>query len=326
MKDVPCPMCGATRQKFLETLKVSDIVKLYKKEFDYDCSYLFDVIGIKGGGKDNIIYYECLNCGLYHFHPIITADEGLYKKLQSLHVWYYPDEKEEYKIAQQFLLNRIKTPINLLEVGSGKGAFKSYLKQDNCYVGLEFSIEAICLAKKNNIVLFPEMIEKHSRNHPNSYDIVCSFQVLEHVANPKSFIESCLIALKPNGILIIAVPSEESFMRTEVNNAYNMPPHHVTRYSDITLKNIASLFNIELLSIEHEIIPDHHLFNATFSKLQRLFLKLQILDLSLKRIWIGYLCKIIIKLMRIIKVLRIINKKTDNGHTAVAFYKKLMEH
>lgn len=307
MEIVHCPICESTHQKLLETLNVSDVVALYKKLLGKD-------IVFNGLCGEFLQYYECKDCSLRHFSPIVPADENLYELLQKF-PWYYLDAKEEYKIVQQFLSDLIKTNINLLEVGAGKGAFRSYLKHDDHYVGLEFSKEAIRLGKENNVILYPEMIEEYSIKNPNCYDVVCSFQVLEHVANPKSFIESCLMALKPEGILIIAVPSEDSFMKNVVNHALNMPPHHCTRYSDEMLKNIGKLFNLELLSIKHEPMSDEKLYLATLYWLQSKLLKPKVLDLTLKRRIVGFLCRGFVKVFKI-------RKRKQNNHTVLAFYKK----
>ncbi len=306
MENVRCPMCGATHQRLLETIKSSDIVALYLKTFGKDFSYL-----LKG---ESIKYYECLNCSLRHFYPMVLGDESLYELLQQIPN-YYSDTKEEYSIAQQFLLGLTTANISVLEVGAGKGAFRAYLKPNDRYVGLEFSQEAIRLAAENSVVLHPEMVEEYALKHPNSYDVVCSFQVLEHVANPRSFVESCVLALKPNGILIVAVPSEDGFIKNAINNALNMPPHHCTRYSDKMLKNVAILFNLELLSIEHELMSDENLYSATHTWLQSRMLRPRVIDVSLTRRVVGFFCG------GFMKVFRFRNRKQHN-HTVVAFYKK----
>jgi hypothetical protein len=37
-----------------------------------------------------------------------------------------------------------------------------------------------------------------------------------------------------------------------------MPPHHVTRWSDTSLINVAKLFNLDLVEIWHEPLQDIH--------------------------------------------------------------------
>jgi len=246
---------------------------------------------------------------------MVAGDEKMYKRLQQFS-WYYSDEKEEYSIAKQFLTDFFNLNISVLEVGSGKGAFRSFLKENDKYVGLEFSQEAILLAEKNNVELYQETIENYVEKHFGIYDVVCSFQVLEHVTTPRTFIESSITALKPGGILIIAVPSEDDLMKVLVNNFYNMPPHHLTRYSDKTLESIAKLFDLELVSIKHDSISREQLYINAYNSLQHKLLKYKLLDLSLKRTLIRNLCKIICK------IFRITNKKICKGTTVVAFYRK----
>ena len=304
---VQCPLCKSYQQKLIEVLKVSDIIRLYKRLLGENGSYLFN--------GEFIEYYKCLDCSLLHFSPMVAGDEKMYKRLQQFS-WYYLDEKEEYNIAKLFLSNFFKLNISVLEVGSGKGVFKSYLKENDKYVGLEFSQEAIRLAEKNKVELYQETIENYAPKCPDSYDVVCSFQVLEHVTNPRTFIESCITALKPGGILIIAVPSEDDLMKEMVNNLYNMPPHHVTRYSDKTLENIAKLFDLELVSIKHDSISQDQFYMNAYTSLQHKFLKYKLLDLSLKRTLVRILCKIVCK------IFKIRNKKISKGSTVVAFYRK----
>ena len=163
---VQCPLCKSYQQELKETLRVSDIIRLYKKMFGEDFSYLFSTNFVE--------YYECLDCALLHFSPMVVADEKMYNRLQKFD-WYYSDFKEEYKIAGDFLSD-IQTNMSVLEVGAGKGVFKSYLKESDSYVGLEFSQEAIRLANEKSIMLHPERVEEHARKYPNNYDMVCSFR------------------------------------------------------------------------------------------------------------------------------------------------------
>jgi SAM-dependent methyltransferase len=163
------------------------------------------------------------------------------------------DDKEEYDYACRY----IKDNDIILEVGCGKGAFSRKI-QTSSYTGLEFSKDAIEIASKASIKIINQSVEIHSNSHLESYDVVCSFQVLEHVSNPKSFIESCLKCLKKGGLLIISVPSDDSFIGSLKNNVLNMPPHHVTRWSDKALQYVADRFCLKLIDIHHEKLADIH--------------------------------------------------------------------
>lgn len=244
-----CPLCHSENIHGIETVQVADLKKSYKK-------MLGDSISDEFIGIQSILFMHCEKCDLKFFNPAITGSETFYEKLQKID-WYYMDEKDEYDYAKRF----IDEEDLVLEIGSGKGAFSRKIKSNN-YIGLEFSSKAIDIAAKDNISILNESIQKHAVNNSNKYDVVCAFQVLEHVADIKSFIESSIKCLKPNGILIYSIPSADSFVSLApygiLNKPLNMPPHHISWWSDKALCNITDLFGIQLIDIYHEKLADIH--------------------------------------------------------------------
>jgi len=241
-----CPLCYSEKIYEIETVQVADLKKSYKRMIGDSISDEFVEI-------QSILFMHCENCDLKFFNPAITGSETFYGKLQKKFDWYYLDEKDEYDYAKKF----INREDSVLEIGSGKGAFSRRIKSDN-YIGLEFSTKAIDIAAKDNISILNESIQEHAVNNSNKYDVVCAFQVLEHVADIKSFIESSINCLKQNGILIFSVPSADSFVSLAPNGILNMPPHHISWWSDKALSNITDLFGLQLIDIYHEELADIH--------------------------------------------------------------------
>ncbi len=67
------------------------------------------------------------------------------------------------------------------------------------------------------------------------------------------FIKNSLLALKPNGKLIIGVPNNNPYLF--VNDKYhtlNLPPHHAGLWNKKSLKSLEQLFNIKLVSLQYE--------------------------------------------------------------------------
>lgn len=243
--NVICPLCGGSKVNLIAQIRTYDIVILYKKSFKFDISSEFESI-------EKINFYHCINCDLRFFNPMVTGSESFYEKLQQLN-WYYMDNKEEYNFAREF----VKPDDIVLEVGCGKGAFAENISS-KYYVGLEFSKKAQKMAQKKGIDARIETIQNHAIKFNSKYDVVFSFQVLEHVAEINSFIKSCIDCLKPRGILIYAVPSADSFLSLEYYNILNAPPHHVSWWSDICLKKLAKLFDLTMVKIQHEKLADYH--------------------------------------------------------------------
>ena len=159
------------------------------------------------------------------FVPAVTGDEAFYAQLQERD-WDHLSDKTEYREAARY----IHTGDKVLDVGAGRGAFSAHVSHA-AYTGLEFSPDAVNLARQKGINVVQESIESHADLHKTSYDAVCAFQVLEHVGNIAEFIQACVKCVKPGGILIFPIPSDDSFVGAQTDNLLNMPPHHVSRFS-----------------------------------------------------------------------------------------------
>lgn len=240
----PCPLCRETGTRPIETVRISDLEALYVSQFGTHVDYLFDA--------QELIFVGCPACGLRFFGSAVTGDEVFYNSLQG-NEWYYMDSKYEFEFAA-----RLVGDARVLDVGSGRGAYSSLLKNPTRYTGLDLSVNAQRLAKDMGIEVLNEDIASHARRMPDVYDAVCSFQSLEHVADPRGFLAAMVRCVRPGGRLIIAVPSEDSFVGMAVNSPLNMPPHHVTRWTDRALESVARLFGLEMELLHHEPLQDCH--------------------------------------------------------------------
>jgi SAM-dependent methyltransferase len=105
----------------------------------------------------------------------------------------------------------------LLEIGSGVGAFLAYLKKNkiNAY-GLEPDEKAFKAAElllENNEI---DKCIKHGFGEKipyadNFFDIVISFQVLEHARDPFRVIQESARVLKDKGFIYFVIPNYKSF-------------------------------------------------------------------------------------------------------------------
>ncbi|MDB9454096.1 class I SAM-dependent methyltransferase [Dolichospermum circinale] len=246
MMEITCPLSKSTKLNLIEEVTTKDLNKQYQKMLGSDISKEF-------GQTEKIGLYHCLDSDLRFFYPTITASESFYEKLQKFD-WYYLDEKEEYNYASQY----IKSSHSVLEIGCGKGAFREKMPVKTMYVGLEFSQKATELGQQKKITILNQSIQQHSVDFPETHDIVCAFQVLEHIGDLDSFIQASLKCLKPGGLLIYSVPSADSFVSLAKNNILNMPPHHVTWWSDQSLEYIGKKYNLKVIELHHEKLSDIH--------------------------------------------------------------------
>lgn len=237
-----CPLCGCSEVLCKEIVDVASLNNLYRKLLDVE----------EAVKSASLLYQECLQCGLGFFDPMETGSEQFYEHLQR-YDWYYMADKQEFRLAQKYLPHKG----SVLEVGAGRAFFAEYVGLDR-YRGLEFNSEAICRARANGVELLKESIESHVAAG-NKYDCVVSFQVLEHVNSPASFIQGCVDCLNPGGIMILSVPSRDGFAGGTTNHILDLPPHHVTRWSERTLYYVADKFDLSVLGINAEKVADYHL-------------------------------------------------------------------
>jgi len=66
------------------------------------------------------------------------------------------------------------------------------------------------------------------------FDLITFFEVLEHIGDPQKFISAIKSLLINKGFIIFSVPNSIRYGRWE--EIVNVPPHHITRWTEQTLK------------------------------------------------------------------------------------------
>lgn len=242
-----CPSCTSQRFLICGTVNRSRIISGYaSKHLGVDVGASFPQSG-------NIELLECGDCGLRWYWPMTAGGPEFYEALQQ-HEWYYQGDKPEYLHAATL----VPSLASVLEVGCGRGAFASHLKSIGTYKGLEFNQAAIdkAITSGLNVVKLP--IEEEARLHTGQYDVVCHFQVLEHIPDCLGFMRACADAVKPGGMMIVTVPSEDSFLSASTAGWLNMPPHHVSRWTDSALSSLFERVGFSVSQIWHEPVADFH--------------------------------------------------------------------
>lgn len=299
-----CPLCESPDTTLREVILRKDLNALYAQH-----------VGIPDAVQAATLEYRvCGNCSAKFFWPLEVGNEAFYESLQAFD-WYYGEEKEEFQMALPLLTSAAK----VLEVGAGKGVFGMMVGASR-YTGLEFNGKAIERAKAKGISLLKESIEDHAKRLPDTYDAVVSFQVLEHVMSPAGFLSSCVECLRPGGLMIISVPSQDGFIAQAINHVLDMPPHHVTHWSEVTLRKVGDMYGLSLVFLEHEKIASYHALSIRKIRIEnwirrRLGLEFRLVDRRLAaRVlsWVsGFLARFPSPLPTGIK-----------GHTVVAAYRK----
>jgi 2-polyprenyl-3-methyl-5-hydroxy-6-metoxy-1,4-benzoquinol methylase len=97
---------------------------------------------------------------------------------------------------------------HLLEVGASAGQFLVHVKDRVAKINAIELDTACCkfLQEFHGIEAEPEYLER-SRFASERYDIICAFQVMEHVEDPVAFLKTLKAAMRPGGTLFVEVPN-----------------------------------------------------------------------------------------------------------------------
>ena len=232
---------------------------------------------------ETIDVYECNKTGYRFFYPfVISGTNDLYEQLQERNGYYRL--KNEHMEALGF----IKKGNKVLEIGCGEGLFLKKLKMGEVNAqGLEFNDLAVKKAIAAGLSVIKKDIFSFANINKNIFDVVCCFQVLEHVSEVKDFIDGAILALKKGGRLIIGVPSNNPYLfRGDRLHALNLPPHQMGLWDCNSLKSLPSCFPLQTIRIRIEPLRADellHYINVNFKITSPFITKILIRLLSMIR-------------------------------------------
>lgn len=228
-------------------INVTKIIEAYQNNYKIDVSTYFNNL-------NTISLYKCIDSGLFFFYPFnITGDTKFYEQLQEFD-WYYMDWKWEHEVALCYITDKM----SVLEIGCAKGTFLNKLSTNNVFsFGLELNEKAATTCKNIGLTVFSQTIQEHAVQFSEKYDVVCSFQVMEHISSIREVLIDSIAVLKKGGKLIISVPNNDSFLGLSINYL-NLPPHHMSLWNEEVFLKISKIFNLKIVNIHLEPLQHYH--------------------------------------------------------------------
>lgn len=162
---------------------------------------------------------------------------------------------ERYNFALNYCRNK-----NVLDIACGIGYGSKILKSNKSkkIVSADISSKALSIANKlakSNYILMDastmSLIE-------GTFDVVCSFETIEHLKNHQKFLEEIKRVLRPNGILIISTPTKEfwSPYSDKPANPFHMKEFSIKEFYKIIQNNfkIINIYGQELSGLKRFIM------------------------------------------------------------------------
>ncbi|MFO7655222.1 MAG: class I SAM-dependent methyltransferase [Candidatus Krumholzibacteriia bacterium] len=221
----PSPLTGSTACRPVARLAASDLVLLYRR-----------LRGLEVASEltaDTLTLWHDEPARFWFFDPPCAGSGRFYADLTARP--HYAADKSEYRFAASL----VNPGERLLDVGCGWGLFATHVPGVR-YTGLDPSGAASAAARARGLDVRQDLVEEVAAREPGGYDVVTSFQVLEHLADPAAFFRGCAGCVRPGGLLVIAVPNADSFMGVRANNYLNYPPHHVTWWTLTSLLQLGA--------------------------------------------------------------------------------------
>ena len=192
-------------------------------------------------------YVECKTCETFYINPRPSSEvlDWFYQGSVNYAYW----NKHIFPASEAARLERIFVPRvdrlldicrkhgvetgALLEVGAGFGTFCGEVKRRGVFsrvVALEPMPDLAENCRSRGIEVIAKPVEHLELEETERFDVVASFEVIEHLFNPSKFVELMLNLLKPGGILMVTCPNGKGFDVETLGTASNTVDHEHLNY------------------------------------------------------------------------------------------------
>jgi len=155
--------------------------------------------------------------------------------------------KRKYKLV----VNNTKAHGALLDIGCGTGDFLMEVKKQGWdTLGVEPNLKARSLAREKGLQVYDAL--RLEQMPPNSFDVITLWHVLEHLPNLDAQINIIKNLLKPDGLLVIAVPNFNSFDARYYKAqwaAYDVP-RHLWHFSKTAIRRLFQPHGLQVYQIK----------------------------------------------------------------------------
>jgi len=268
-KSSSCKLC--LRNDYIKLCKKNGIDILQCK----NCSFVFANFHIEKENIDNFsknLYSEKYYVG--------NLESNSYKKIGYKKNYFEnkKDEKLNFALHQIKQIEKIKPKKGkILDIGCAAGFFLKVAKDKGWdTTGLEISEFAAKYGREK----FGLEIKTGNLDtidfEQNYFDVITAWDVIEHVSDPRSFIQKIHLLLKDEGLLVLGTPNYDSLARKIKKSGWNhlRPPEHLSYFTPRTIQFLISSFfkNFSIMSVRSPLSKiDFSLINVIKRSLYLIF-------------------------------------------------------
>lgn len=192
---------------------------------------------------EHFTMWRCPNCR--SLHALDEVDLDYYYR-------HYPLWRHELDdLTRHFYRNRLRllrkhgfsAEHTLLDVGCGQGCFVQFLQEEG-YQAIGYDAYIDAYADREVLA--------------RQYDVVTSYDVIEHVDDPQAFLRQLVESLKPGGLLILGTPDADEIDLNDPEmyiNQLHTPYHRHILTEEILLK-LGQAFGLKAIQVSHRFYTD----------------------------------------------------------------------
>jgi len=238
-----CPICNSS---------LIEILKEFPQSITSDSKMINELVSIT-------ICHDCGN--LFNSHGARNNTSDFYQNSYDLlgssfqaETRIYEDKTDfslsDWRLKHLHSLNILSKTGNILDIGCGKGnflqKFNSLFHNWNLY-GIESSKSSLSIAKNNlsNFIFHEGIYNKNPFD--KKFDLIVALNVLEHIEDPKLFLENIFDDLNESGLVCFDVPN------FKVNPIDIFVYDHLTHFTSETLANLLHNVGFKILKLVENI-------------------------------------------------------------------------
>ncbi|HEX6732526.1 MAG TPA: class I SAM-dependent methyltransferase [Pyrinomonadaceae bacterium] len=206
---------------------------------------------------------RCCECGCLWASDARQDKEILMHAYERMPDSYFDSEGTQPRYIRFYrslerLMKETVTGRTILDVGCGDGSFLSALSDDWIKRGLEPSRCGAALSRKKNLEVVCATPDACAES--NKFDLVSALDVIEHVIDPHSFIESLKKYLKPDGAVLLLTGDANSYSARTAGErwSYLLWCGHISIFSGVGLRKLLEAHGLEIVTwkrCEHPSSP-----------------------------------------------------------------------
>jgi len=208
--------------------------------------------------KEGGTYVKCSSCNMVYLNPVFTAEEltKYYQSNYSVESEIVETDDDDfystiYNQGLDSVLKEAQSFTSVLDIGCSSGAFLDLAaKRGLKTIGIELNESEFRLAERKGHETYNDSLE--NIDFKQKIDIVCMWDVFEHIKNGEVCLNTIKNILSKNGRIFLQIPSSDALAAKMLGAKCNMFDgiEHVNLYGIETIKKMASKCGLKIESMK----------------------------------------------------------------------------